>query len=625
MSDPKHKRKLFPAAFARQVQVSPTPRVPTETDDDDDFDSADEDEEPLEFQDASPSKYHLLNHAKEHELTAKHVSTVEELAAKHACTANDLTAKHVSTVEELTAKHESTTNDLTAKHVSIVNDLTGQHASTVNDLTAKHVSTVEELEMHHMAEKVELTAAFNRDFEEAIECATEAAAIAAAAHAAEMAELEEAERALIEAAGEEFSKVVEASEKDVATLHSELETTRENLRSEQEELHKSKAECTRWQAWSAKHERKAAQLKAEVEDVQAKRAMEAQTAEEQLNARTEQLLDEQASNQKIGREIGHLEKELAALSAARSMVDAVWLKLGDGDEDDVLELEELDELVDKEVISDAPVALKRLREYLQQEEGEDGEPLEEQMVVEDFIVWWERNPVDRLELFGELTDTIKEEWSGDDKRTKQHADEDATLRELEANGGTLAIYMPTGKKKHDRFFQVCSDDCSITWGKKKVGGDAIGSPVKGNSPLKRTSNGPKKKEQVVSFEPHPAVKDARQWFERFDHTKSGYLVKQDLVELYQVAREEKLSAKHLTTAMAEMDNSGDGKISVDEFTKWWSDHGGDLEKYKELALTVRLKGGTDLLLLAPDQANWHRWVDGLRAMLRATQTAAASG
>lgn len=38
--------------------------------------------------------------------------------------------------------------------------------------------------------------------------------------------------------------------------------------------------------------------------------------------------------------------------------------------------------------------------------------------------------------------------------------------------------------------------------------------------------------------------------------------------------------------MTEMDTDGSGMISINEFESWWSKHGGDLERYRELALTV---------------------------------------
>ena len=62
--------------------------------------------------------------------------------------------------------------------------------------------------------------------------------------------------------------------------------------------------------------------------------------------------------------------------------------------------------------------------------------------------------------------------------------------------------------------------------------------------------------------------------------------------------------------------TGDGQINLDEFQIWWRENGGDLEKQKHLALTVQLRGGDDLLLVAPDRPSKERWVDGVRALLR---------
>jgi hypothetical protein len=73
---------------------------------------------------------------------------------------------------------------------------------------------------------------------------------------------------------------------------------------------------------------------------------------------------------------------------------------------------------------------------------------------------------------------------------------------------------------------------------------------------------------------------------------------------------------HLCHVMPCSRGTGDGQINLDEFQIWWRENGGDLEKQKHLALTVQLRGGDDLLLVAPDRPSKERWVDGLRALLR---------
>ena len=67
--------------------------------------------------------------------------------------------------------------------------------------------------------------------------------------------------------------------------------------------------------------------------------------------------------------------------------------------------------------------------------------------------------------------------------------------------------------------------------------------------------------------------------------------------------------------MHEMDTDGSGAISFEEFAKWWYTNGGDLEKYRDFALTVQTAEVT-LLLVAQDADTKRRWVQGLTAVLR---------
>lgn len=163
-------------------------------------------------------------------------------------------------------------------------------------------------------------------------------------------------------------------------------------------------------------------------------------------------------------------------------------------------------------------------------------------------------------------------------------------------GSTLAMYLASGKKKHDRLFWVSPSDGTLAWDKKK-------------------SAKPNKIEPVLSVGSEPAVKNARQWFESMDADGSGEIDEQELAELYQQARGEKLSKKQLKAAMAAMDQDGGGTVDFEEFDAWWRANGGDLEKHKELALTV-VAGDVTLLLVAHDIEAKMMWVNGLTAMLR---------
>lgn len=103
------------------------------------------------------------------------------------------------------------------------------------------------------------------------------------------------------------------------------------------------------------------------------------------------------------------------------------------------------------------------------------------------------------------------------------------VKEMET-GGSLTMYLLSGKKKHDRFFWLENGN-TICWDKKKT------KPGKSN-----------KAGILVSFEPAPATKTAREWFDFFDSDRSGELDAEELAQLYRQARGEKLKKKEVRLA-----------------------------------------------------------------------------
>lgn len=95
------------------------------------------------------------------------------------------------------------------------------------------------------------------------------------------------------------------------------------------------------------------------------------------------------------------------------------------------------------------------------------------------------------------------------------------------NGGVLTMYLQSGKKKHDRYFWLENGN-TICWDKKRT------KPGKAN-----------KAGALVSFEPAPATRTAREWFDYFDEDHSGELDAEELAQLYQKARGEKLKKKEV--------------------------------------------------------------------------------
>ena len=122
---------------------------------------------------------------------------------------------------------------------------------------------------------------------------------------------------------------------------------------------------------------------------------------------------------------------------------------------------------------------------------------------------------------------------------------DPAVRDVE-EGDVLTQYLASGKKKNKRYFWVSAADGVIMWDKKK-------------------STRPNKIAQLISVEPAPAVRDARQWFTAIDADGLGELDSDELADLYRQATGEKLGKSRLKQAMHEMDGDGNGKINFYEF------------------------------------------------------------
>ena len=168
-------------------------------------------------------------------------------------------------------------------------------------------------------------------------------------------------------------------------------------------------------------------------------------------------------------------------------------------------------------------------------------------------------------------------------------------------GGTLTMYLASGKKKHERVFWV-EQGGMLSWDKKKA------------KPGKKAN----KSFPLMSVEPSPAIKSAREWFDMIDADGSGDIDVEELQELYKRARGEKLKGSMLKDAMAQMDTDKSGTIDFSEFEGWWKANGGDLEKYRDLAFTV-VAGDVTLLLVAPGPVQKKNWVDGLAQAVEAAE------
>ena len=177
----------------------------------------------------------------------------------------------------------------------------------------------------------------------------------------------------------------------------------------------------------------------------------------------------------------------------------------------------------------------------------------------------------------------------------------------------MTMYLPTGKKKHARWFWIDAETKKLCWSKTQDG--------KAN-----------KSEPLISVLDEIKVPSARELFDEVDDDGNGYLDMGEVAQLYRRARGQKLTKPELKAATEEMDANGDNQITFDEFEPWW-------EKSEQWTSSARRKGLTivcqdtrsgsplrgsprrgkervlELLLAAPDDSAKKKWVEGLKVLV----------
>ena len=177
----------------------------------------------------------------------------------------------------------------------------------------------------------------------------------------------------------------------------------------------------------------------------------------------------------------------------------------------------------------------------------------------------------------------------------------------------MTMYLPTGKKKHARWFWIDAETKKLCWSKTQDG--------KAN-----------KSEPLISVLDEIKVPSAKELFDEVDDDGNGYLDMGEVAQLYRRARGQKLTKPELKVATEEMDANGDNQITFDEFEPWW-------EKSEQWESSARRKGLTivcqdtrsgsplrgsprrgkervlELLLAAPDDSAKKKWVEGLKVLV----------
>ena len=132
-----------------------------------------------------------------------------------------------------------------------------------------------------------------------------------------------------------------------------------------------------------------------------------------------------------------------------------------------------------------------------------------------------------------------------------------------AGKGVLAAAAALAGKRHEGFMEKLSPSATAGWQQRYF--------VLENN-------------QLMYFK----EKDARAMFDELDEDDSGYLEEMEVASLCRTLGK-KLNKKSMEKAMAEMDTSGDGKVSFEEFNAWWAQNAGKARAKSEPAGTIDLR------------------------------------
>jgi Ca2+-binding EF-hand superfamily protein len=283
--------------------------------------------------------------------------------------------------------------------------------------------------------------------------------------------------------------------------------------------------------------------------------------------------------------------------------DAEIRGLPDHEVDTLIALNLFQAIIDRpELAASVPPTLLRLQEHIASTKA----------IVDDEFQAWLHGAADRSAMFTDVVASVRAQWVASQEEARAKRAEDAIISRVE-EGASLTIYLPNGKKKHDRYFTASAERVALSW--RKTG--------------KMVSNTGKTM-TLVGCEGTIQTKSAEEWFATIDVDGDGVLDSSQLSTLYLRARGESLSTKQLKASMATIDTDGSGGVGFDEFVHWWAEKCGDLEKHKELAFTVSLQQPSDLgggpyqlLIVAPDDHTKEAWVSGLSAILARAERLAA--
>ena len=203
---------------------------------------------------------------------------------------------------------------------------------------------------------------------------------------------------------------------------------------------------------------------------------------------------------------------LAAAVFPTTLDDGEVRRLPEDEVDELLALNVFQAILDKELVANVPSVLIDLQHQI----------CETEAIVDDAFLEWlsdDGGDGDRMGMFSELVVSIRKQWAESQVLNDARREDDDAIGLIE-EGGCLAIYYASGKKKHDRFFSADCERGVLSWRKTgKFAGAAGGKTM-----------------QLVAVEETIHLKTAREWFDAVDFDGDGVLDTDQLSALYLRAR-----------------------------------------------------------------------------------------
>lgn len=289
--------------------------------------------------------------------------------------------------------------------------------------------------------------------------------------------------------------------------------------------------------------------------------------------------------------------------------DAEVRDLPDDEIDKLIALKLFQAIIYRELVGGVPPSLLQLQQRI----------VDTETIIDDEFQAWLAESHSRMAMFADVIELIRLQWAS--KEDVEVGPAERAAISLVEEGGMLAVYTASGRKKDDRYFTVSGDTYTLSWC------TPANTARKGSLwRLSGAQEAPKTME-LLEIQKSVQSRSAQEWFAAVDTDGDGMLDSSQLSTLYLRARGEPLSGKQLKAAMKVMDPDGRGAINCTDFARWWTDNSSDLDKHLELAFTVTVHQPVStnegskfqLILVAPNRDAKEMWVKALTILCKHKQ------